>query len=77
MNSCLIYLGARDSARFIYNQDWHREGSLARFNFLPVLEDTNGGRQSPSILATHNLVGDVHNVNHVLYGLRKKISALQ
>ncbi len=69
--------GVRDSAKFLANQDWHREGSLARFDFLPVLEESNGGRQSPSVLAAHNLAGDVHNINQVLHGLRRKMTALK
>ena len=72
---CLsLYLaGVRDSARYLCNQDWHRDGTLASFNFLPSSTVDN----AQIVMATHHLVGDVHNIQYCLNGLRQKLFALK
>ena len=72
---CLsLYLaGVRDSARYLCNQDWHRDGTLASFNFLPPSTVDN----AQIVMATHHLVGDVHNIQYCLNGLRQKLFALK
>ncbi|XP_013405802.1 PHD finger protein 20 isoform X2 [Lingula anatina] len=70
---CQNPVGVRESARFIWDQDMFKTGQLARFA-CNSLVDT--GRKSPFMLATNNLLGDMHNINLVLKGLKQKIKLL-
>lgn len=63
--------GLRPSARYIYDQDWIKLGQLPRFSF--VEPDENDDEIVRKILATNNLVGDLHNIKAVLYGLQQQI----
>lgn len=67
--------GIRDSARFMYVQDWFREGKLSSFNFLPTPPEAE--ERAARMFATHGVVGEMHGVDRVLDSLRRKIHILQ
>ena len=69
--SFLFCVGLRPSARYIYDQDWIKLGQLPRFSF--VEPDENEDEIVQNILATNNLVGDLHNIRAVLHGLEQQI----
>ena len=78
--------GVRESARYTSLNDWHRDGSLLNFSFIRpgstsgefLLDDHDQeGRTSPLMLATHDLLGDVHNVKDVLSALHSQITAVR
>lgn len=63
--------GLRPSAQYIYDQDWIKLGQLPRFSFVEA--DENEDEIVQKILATNNLVGDMHNIKAVLHGLQQQI----
>ena len=74
-----IYKGVRDSFRYMGLNDWHRDGSLSSLSFVKqtastVDSDCGEERTSSLMLATHNLLGDVHNVRAVLLGLQTQMT---
>ena len=76
-------LGVRDSSRFICNQEWHRDGKFAAFNFLSnkvegqTLCPEVSRERRQEIKATHNLIGDAHNIGYCLNSLRMKLKVLK
>ena len=66
-------LGIRESARYSYDQDWLKQGTMARFKFLP--EDPHLKQKAQIMLATQNLVSDLHGVNRVLSSLKCQLHA--
>ena len=82
---CINPPGVRDSARYMSLNDWHRDGSLLKFSFIRpgssgdyILEENEQeGRTSPLMLATHDLLGDVHNVKNVLSSVHAQITAVR
>ena len=83
---CISPPGVRDHARYTSLNDWHRDGSLLTFSFIRpgsssgdyILDDNQQeGRTSPLMLATHDLLGDVHNVKDVLAALHSQITAVR
>ena len=61
----IVYLtGVRESAKYQYDQDWLRQGRMARFGFLG--EDPMSERKANIMQQTNNLVSDLHECNAVL-----------
>ena len=58
--------GAREKARFRYDQDWLRSGAQQSFNFLP--RDAHAQARADVAQATHTLVADVIKVSESLKG---------
>lgn len=67
--------GVRESARFSYDQDWLRQGTMARFNFLP--EELLAQKKSEIMQATHELVADLLKVQKALIATRNNLHYLQ
>ncbi|ELT97191.1 hypothetical protein CAPTEDRAFT_222293 [Capitella teleta] len=67
--------GVRESARFNYDQDWLKQGTMVRFNFLP--EESLAARKSEIMQATHELVADLIKVHRVLISTRNNLHHLQ
>ncbi|KAK2168506.1 hypothetical protein LSH36_16g04013 [Paralvinella palmiformis] len=65
--------GIRDSARYSYDQDWLKQGTMAKFNFLP--DDPHFKQKAQIMLATHSLVSDLHGVDKVLSSLKCQLHA--
>ena len=65
----------RDSARFVYNQDWLRHGRLASFSFLPEQEESQN--DAAQFLATNDLVSDMQNIKNVLASINQNVYVLQ
>ncbi|XP_078584305.1 PHD finger protein 20-like isoform X2 [Branchiostoma floridae x Branchiostoma japonicum] len=67
--ACLNPQGQRLSARYLHDQDWFKQGMMARFSFAkPPKEDT-----SRYVAATHSLMGDMYSVKTALHSLQRKI----
>ncbi|KAI4877243.1 hypothetical protein NFI96_014299, partial [Prochilodus magdalenae] len=64
----------RQSQRFWYDKDWLSSGHMYGLSFL---EENYSHQNSKKMAATHQLLGDVHRVFEVLYGLQLKMSILQ
>ncbi|XP_078664482.1 PHD finger protein 20-like isoform X3 [Branchiostoma floridae x Branchiostoma belcheri] len=61
--------GQRLSARYLHDQDWFKQGMMARFSFAkPPKDDT-----SRYMAATHTLMGDMYGVKTALHSLQRKI----
>ncbi|XP_066268099.1 PHD finger protein 20-like protein 1 isoform X1 [Branchiostoma lanceolatum] len=61
--------GQRLSARYLHDQDWFKQGMMARFSFAkPPKDDT-----SRYVAATHTLMGDMYSVKTALHSLQRKI----
>ncbi len=65
----------RDSARFVFDQDWLKHGSMARFAFLP--EDPMAQNKAQIIQATNELAADMHGVSSVLRSTKLQLEALK
>ncbi|XP_014001369.2 PHD finger protein 20b [Salmo salar] len=64
----------RPSQRYWYDRDWLSSGHMYGLSFL----DENYSHQNrKKLMATHQLLGDVHHVFEVLNGLQLKMSILQ
>ncbi|CAI9739901.1 finger 20 1 isoform X3 [Octopus vulgaris] len=63
--------GLRPSAKYIYDQDWLKLGQLPGFSFVEADNDESG--KINRILATNSLVGDLHNIIAVLYGIKRQV----
>ncbi|XP_064652350.1 PHD finger protein 20-like protein 1 isoform X2 [Lineus longissimus] len=70
---CLNPPGVRESARFIYDQEWLKQGTLPRFSFLPTHDK---GRRSPVMKTTHSLAGDIHGLSLLINATKKNILIL-
>nr|XP_006821211.1 PREDICTED: histone deacetylase complex subunit CTI6-like [Saccoglossus kowalevskii] len=71
---CKNPAGHRSHTRYRYDQEWFKTGELAGF---PSVPDNYSKHVSPAILATHDLVSDMHIVNELLHGLQNKLTVLQ
>ncbi|GAB1606336.1 PHD finger protein 20-like isoform X2 [Argonauta hians] len=63
--------GVRPSSKYIYDQDWLKLGQLPGFSFVESRTDHSDTVET--ILATNTLVGDLHNIIAVLYGIKRQI----
>ncbi|XP_076860586.1 PHD finger protein 20 isoform X2 [Brachyhypopomus gauderio] len=66
--------GQRLSLRYWCDQDWLNSGRMFGFSFL---EENYSHQNARKIVATHQLLGDVHHVLEVLNSLQLKINILQ
>ncbi|XP_041702203.2 PHD finger protein 20 isoform X2 [Coregonus clupeaformis] len=64
----------RQSQRYWYDRDWLSSGHMYGLSFLDENYSHQNGKK---ITATHQLLGDVHQVFEVLNGLQLKMSILQ
>uniref|UniRef100_H3BEB9 PHD finger protein 20 n=1 Tax=Latimeria chalumnae TaxID=7897 RepID=H3BEB9_LATCH len=66
--------GQRSSLRYWYDKEWLNNGHM---HGLAFLEENYSHQNAKKIVATHQLLGDVHKVIEVLHGLQLKMSILQ
>ncbi|XP_032897723.1 PHD finger protein 20 isoform X7 [Amblyraja radiata] len=64
----------RLSSRYWYDKEWLSSGHMHGLTFL---KENYSHQNSGNIVATHQLLGDVHRVIEVLHGLQLKIYILQ
>ena len=72
--SHIVTPGVRESAKYSYDQDWLRQGYMARLCFLP--DDPISSHKAQIMAATHSLTSDMHNAISCLSATRSKIHAL-
>ncbi|XP_074868209.1 PHD finger protein 20 isoform X2 [Carettochelys insculpta] len=66
--------GQRSSLKYWYEKEWLSNGHM---HGLAFLEENYSHQNAKKIVATHQLLGDVHKVIEVLHGLQLKMSILQ
>ncbi|XP_069099981.1 PHD finger protein 20 isoform X2 [Pleurodeles waltl] len=66
--------GQRSGLKYWYDKDWLKNGHLHGLSFL---EENYSHQNAKKIIATHQLLGDVHRVIELLHGLQLKMSVLQ
>lgn len=71
---CTNPRGLRRSAKFKNDFDWFRRGTLACMPFISVKEPEYTAELN---LATHSLMGDLHDVSNCLRGLKLKFELLR
>ena len=73
-----LFLGLRESRRYMHDQDWLKEGQLARFPYLPhgrrgATGNEQKRRASPVLKCAAALTGDLHNITNVLNAVKRKV----
>ncbi|XP_078508360.1 PHD finger protein 20 isoform X2 [Lissotriton helveticus] len=66
--------GQRSGLKYWYDKEWLKNGHLHGLSFL---EENYSHQNAKKIIATHQLLGDVHRVIELLHGLQLKMSVLQ
>ncbi|XP_033124912.1 PHD finger protein 20-like protein 1 isoform X1 [Anneissia japonica] len=66
--------GERTNAKYYHNQEWFKTGELPQFSFA---SDRSHNESPTLMLAAHKLTSDIHGVNEMLHGLRRKLKILQ
>ncbi|XP_070533102.1 PHD finger protein 20-like protein 1 isoform X3 [Ptychodera flava] len=71
---CKNPAGQRSHAKYKYDQEWFKTGELPGFNCVP---ENYSKSMAASMLATNDLVGDMHVITDILHGLQQKIHILR
>ncbi|XP_069508349.1 PHD finger protein 20 isoform X2 [Ambystoma mexicanum] len=66
--------GQRSGLKYWYDKEWLKNGHLHGLSFL---EENYSHQNAKKIVATHQLLGDVHRVIELLHGLQLKMHILQ
>ncbi|KAL3860765.1 hypothetical protein ACJMK2_010836 [Sinanodonta woodiana] len=68
-------LGIREGCHYIYEQEWFLQGQIPSFDFL--MSQGQGEEKCQAIKATHDLIGDIHNLTMVLHAMKQKLKIVR
>ncbi|KAK3579171.1 hypothetical protein CHS0354_022708 [Potamilus streckersoni] len=68
-------LGIREGCHYIHEQEWFRQGQIPSFDFLQ--SHGQGEEKCQAIKATHDLIGDIHNLTMVLHAMKQKLKIVR
>jgi len=68
-------IGVRESARYIYDQRWLKDGRMAEFSC--VEQEPNAAAKARIMKATNDLIADLHGVIGVIESVNREIYVAQ